>query len=132
MTTGERLKYIRKYREIYQQSLGEAIGFPDSSAGIRISQYESNTRYPKKDICVKLANVLKCDYKIFYNKISSFENFVLTLILAEELEGDSITTEKIISFLDDLQNMKALLQNKKISKEEYFEWKINYLSQEKR
>ena len=132
MTIGERLKYIRKYRKISQQSLGETIGFPSASAGIRISQYESNTRYPKKDICIKLSNVLKCDYKIFYNKISSFENFVLTLILAEELEGDSITTEKIISFLDDLQNMKALLQNKKISKEEYFEWKINYLSQEKR
>lgn len=132
MTIGERLKYVRKYREISQKSLGEAIGLPAASAGIRISQYESNTRYPKKDTCVKLANVLRCDYKIFYNKISSFENFVLTLILTEELEGDSITTEKIISFLDDLQNMKALLQNKKISKKEYFEWKINYLSQEKR
>ena len=132
MTIGERLKYIRKYRKISQQSLGETIGFPSASAGIRISQYESNTRYPKKDICIKLSNVLKCDYKIFYNKISSFENLIITLILAEEIDSNTLTTQKIISFFNDWQHMNTLLKHKKITKEAYFEWKMNYLSQEKR
>ena len=38
--------------------LGIAVGLPENSADIRISQYESGTRTPKDDLLFKIANEL--------------------------------------------------------------------------
>ena len=38
--------------------LGMAVGLPENSADVRISQYESGTRTPKDDLLLKIANEL--------------------------------------------------------------------------
>ena len=55
---GKRIRYIRKKRNMTMKYLGIAVGLPENSADIRISQYESGTRTPKDDLLFKIANEL--------------------------------------------------------------------------
>lgn len=50
----ERIKNVRDYRNIKQQDLGIAIGFPTTSAAVRIAQYENGTRMEKGDCNINL------------------------------------------------------------------------------
>lgn len=58
MTIGEKIKKIRTFRNMKQRDLGILIGFTETTADNRIAQYETNYRVPKKDILLKIAEVL--------------------------------------------------------------------------
>jgi transcriptional regulator with XRE-family HTH domain len=42
-------------RGMTQKALGVAVGFPESSADVRIAQYESGARTPKRELLCQLA-----------------------------------------------------------------------------
>lgn len=67
MTQGERIKYIRQCRGLTQQQLGELCGFSEQTAGVRIRQYESNKKSPKKDTLMLIAHALKINYVAIRN-----------------------------------------------------------------
>ncbi len=48
ITFGRKLKHLRQKNHLTQKELGMAVGFPDSCADVRIAQYESDVRTPKK------------------------------------------------------------------------------------
>ena len=48
MATGERIRFFRTLRGMTQKYLGLLLGFPESSADVRLAQYESEDRTPKK------------------------------------------------------------------------------------
>ena len=50
MAIGDRIKRIRNMRGLTQRELGTAIGFDESTADVRIAQYESGTRKSKEEI----------------------------------------------------------------------------------
>lgn len=80
MTQGERIKYIRQKRGLTQQQLGEACGFTESSAGVRIRQYESNQKSPKDDTLMLIAKALKVNYIAIKNyDLGSAEDILETL-----------------------------------------------------
>lgn len=54
MTIGNRIRKIRKFRNMTQQQLGELIGLDNS----RIRQYELNFRTPKENLLKKIATAL--------------------------------------------------------------------------
>ena len=58
MAIGERIRSIRNLRGMTQKWLGQAVGFPEKTADIRVAQYESGSRTPKADLTGALANVL--------------------------------------------------------------------------
>ena len=58
MTVGERIRYIRLLRGMSQREVGEAAGFPVSSASVRIRQYEMGLMEPKADKSEKIAAAL--------------------------------------------------------------------------
>lgn len=58
MIIGDRIKYLRKLRGLTQKELGMAVGFPEKTSDIRIAQYESGSRSPKKELTEDLASVL--------------------------------------------------------------------------
>lgn len=60
MTIGEKIKRIREFRDMTQKNLGIALGYPDNSAPIRIAQYESDDRVPKKETLLKISGILNC------------------------------------------------------------------------
>ncbi len=58
MAIGERIRFFRNLRGMTQKWLGQAVGFPQKTADIRMAQYESGSRTPKEDLVKSLAGVL--------------------------------------------------------------------------
>ena len=80
MTQGERIKHIRQKRGMTQQQLGEACGFTEASAGVRIRQYESNKKSPKDDTLQIIAEALHVNYIAIKNyDLGSAEDILETL-----------------------------------------------------
>lgn len=50
IATGERIRRFRKRLGMTQRYLGQLLGFPASSADVRMAQYESEDRNPKADL----------------------------------------------------------------------------------
>ena len=59
MTQGQRIRFVREFRHMTQKELGLACGFPKASADVRIRQYESDQKSPKKDALELIAAALK-------------------------------------------------------------------------
>lgn len=68
-SVGQRLKFIRVYRGKTQKELGMLLGYPEKQADIRIAQYENNSRTPKADTIVKLAEALNVSPVVFSRTI---------------------------------------------------------------
>ncbi len=73
MQISERIKKVREYRNIKQKDLGVAIGFPATSAAVRIAQYENGSRMPKKETAIAISKVLQCNYINFYDGVDLSE-----------------------------------------------------------
>lgn len=58
LNTGKRIKRFRILRGMTQKALGMAVGFSAESADIRIAQYESGMRKPKRSMICLLAQAL--------------------------------------------------------------------------
>ena len=63
MNFGDRLKKIRTFRKMTMDEFGEALGLEGKNRSVRASQYETGARYPKRDMLMKIAEVLHCNYK---------------------------------------------------------------------
>ena len=59
LAIGERIRFIRNLRGMTQKWLGQAVGFPQKTADIRMAQYQSGSRTPKDDLVKSLADVLE-------------------------------------------------------------------------
>lgn len=57
---GEAIREVRLLRGMTQKELGVAVGFAEKTADIRIAQYETGKRNPKKDLLVKIEQALQC------------------------------------------------------------------------
>jgi transcriptional regulator with XRE-family HTH domain len=148
MAVGDRIKRIRNVRGLTQKELGLAIGFDDNTADVRVAQYESGTRTPKEDMLKKIAEVLDVNYRAIYEPtLYAAEDVMYTLFeLDEHYAGTSIyeiednsdphypekhmavcfNARLLDEFVREWLLRKQELAEGKISKEEYFEWKINW------
>lgn len=61
ITVGKKIRYLRKQQHMTQKQLGLAVGFSESTADIRIAQYESGARAPKASLLHRIASVLEAD-----------------------------------------------------------------------
>lgn len=51
---GERIKYLRKKKNLTQTQLGVLLGFKENGAAVRVAQYENDRKMPRSDIIEKL------------------------------------------------------------------------------
>lgn len=58
MSFGQRLKRIRNHRDLTMKQLGMNLNIPERQADVRISQYESDKKMPRKDIIEQMARIL--------------------------------------------------------------------------
>lgn len=58
LNTGKRIRHFRVLRGMTQKALGMAVGFPQDNADVRIAQYESGTRTPKRNLLCQIARAL--------------------------------------------------------------------------
>lgn len=117
MTLGEKIKYIRKFRNMTQQELGEAIGLDSKGADNRIAQYECNYRVPKKDMLYKMAEALKINSLHFISEQSgSAEDIMQTFFWLEEDNQDMfhLFQLKYNPSLDNLDNTKEVYYHSNI------------------
>ena len=144
MAIAERIKFFRNLRGMTQKWLGAAIGFPEKTADIRMAQYEAGTRTPKADLTSKLASVLEvAPEALNVPNIESYIGVLHTLFALEDIYG--ITVDKVDgvvclkvdnannpSFMELYERLSAWqkekekLQNGKITKEEYDNWRYTY------
>ena len=88
MAIGERIRFFRNLRGMTQKWLGQAVGFPQKTADIRMAQYESGSRTPKEDLVKSLASVLEVSpLALRIPDIDSDLGFIHTLFAAEDLHG---------------------------------------------
>ena len=62
MILGERIKRIRTFRGLTQRELGLKLGYEERNADVRVAQYESGYRVPKKDTLMEIAKILNVNY----------------------------------------------------------------------
>ena len=88
MAIGERIRFIRNLRGMTQKWLGQAVGFPQKTADIRMAHYESGSRTPKEDLVKSLANVLEVSpLALNIPDIDSDLGFIHTFFAIEDIHG---------------------------------------------
>ena len=98
MKLGARIRKIRMFRNITQKELGRRLGYGESSADVRIAQYESGQRTPKQETLIRIA----------------------------EIVGITMRDKKTMSYLQEWMGKKQKLGDGRITEEEYLEWKLHW------
>lgn len=144
MAIGERIRFFRNLRGMTQKYLGQAVGFPEKTADIRMAQYESGSRTPKAELTENLAGVLGVSpLALSVPDIDSYLGLMHTLFALEDIYGmkiDKLDDEVCIrldknrgtSYISLLERFTAWqkeaekYRNGEISKEEYDHWRYTY------
>ena len=114
MAIGERIRFFRKLNKMTQRELGEKLGFVETSADIRMAQYESGKRTPKQDLVEKLAEIFDVDpATLNIPNVESQKGLMKTFFALEDIYG--LTVEH----LED--GGVAVISNKKKVNDDLFE-----------
>lgn len=144
MAIGERIHFFRKQRGMKLKQLGQAVGFPESNADVRMAQYESGSRTPKADITGRLARVLDVSPQaLTVPDIDSYIGLMHTLFTLEDVYGLKVTeldgqivlhvdvrqgkdAAELHRMLCAWQEQAAKLEAGEITKEDYDRWRYHY------
>ena len=146
MAIGERIIRIRIFRKMTQSQLGEAVGLSD----VRIRQYELGNRTPKSDMIQQMAVALGCNYRsidepalyaaedVMFALFELDEHYDMPLyeVADKKKKGEKhicigFNYSLLDEFLSEWMKKKEELSSGKITKEEYFEWKIQWPHKDK-
>ncbi len=120
MTIGEKIRAIRTFRKMTMRELGLAMGFSETTADVRIAQYESNKRKPKQKLLIRMAEILEVNPA----------NFISRGLIDDILQGyiwlDGLYHSEISEYLDELSEKTIDWGNGKITNDEYFDWCIRW------
>lgn len=144
MALGERIHFFRNLRNLSLRQLGQAAGFPENNADIRIAQYQSGTRMPKENVMLKIADTLDVSpAALNVPDIDSYTGLMHTLFTLEDLYGLKVTwqEDEICLRVDVRQGRDAAelhrrlcswgteaakLEAGEITREEYDRWRYHY------
>lgn len=144
MAIGERIRFFRNLRGMTQKWLGQAVGFPQKTADIRMAQYESGSRTPKEDLVKALAGVLEVSpLALRIPDIDTDLGFIHTLFAVEDLHGVRVEKNEnevhivfdgnkpnvdrsVFQMLAAWAEQAEKYRNGEISKEQYDEWRYTY------
>ena len=144
MAIGERIEYIRNLRGMTQKKLGMVVGFTEKTADVRMAQYESGARKPKKHLIDSLAQALNVS-PCALNVPNIDNNIVLmhTLFTLEdfhamrvgEVDGEPCillhiskgqTHDELRHMVSAWREQAANLESGVITKEEYDQWRYRF------
>lgn len=146
MAIGQRINFFRRLRGMTQRHLGMLLGFPERSSDVRIAQYESGSRTPKKPVVEELAYHLQvAPEALDVPDIETKMGMMHTLFILEDLRGitaDKIDGEVVLRVIKDSDNIPKYIdvmellkpwaeqsikyRNGEITKEEYDQWRYTY------
>lgn len=142
-TMGSQIRRIRQMRGLTQKQLGVAVCFDEKTASVRIAQYESGTRTPKESVIKALAVALGVHPAVLHvPDIRNGIGLIQTLFALEDLYGLHVCShdgticltsenEELTEMMTDWAEKSELLKSGKIGKEEYDNWRYNYVRKEK-
>ena len=144
---GRRINFFRRLHGLTQKEVGALLGFSEKSCDVRVAQYESGDRIPKEEMLQKLAAVFKISPKalqvpelgswvqrmhIFfamedmYGAKPSKIDGDYYLRIEEEDNTDELATGVRNAILQEWLDKAQALEQGKITKEAYDEWRYNY------
>lgn len=104
LNTGKRIRHFRILRSMTQKALGIAVGFPQDSADVRIAQYESGARTPKRNLLCQMAKALGISpLELAIPRIKNSDELRCLLIALEDECG--------IKFSPQSDNAKAIYES---------------------
>lgn len=116
MIKSYRIKKIRQLRGLTQKELGVRLGFPKSSADVRIAQYEKGARIPRKALLLKMARTLGVAPEALSTPgLGSFNEIAHLLFALEDIFGlrANILDNRLCL---SLESNVDLSQNEKLTK----------------
>ena len=144
MAIGERIHFFRIMRGMTQKYLGMLVGFPEKSADVRLAQYETGSRKPKKDLTATLAQALDvAPQALDIPNIDSQIGLMHTLFTLEDIYGLTVSESdgeiclkinkdkskdaaELLKMLCAWKEQADKLSAEKISREDYDQWRYNY------
>jgi len=131
MTVEEKIKKYRLLKGLTLKELGVAVGFKESTAEVRINQYEVNRTYPKKHIRDILTKSLDISpYAIMKPSTENINNVIHLLFDLEEEYGVSFESYddngRVIVEIENIElldALKQLIQKKREYKLQYSDTK---------
>lgn len=142
MAIGERIYFFRKLRNMSRKWLGTKVGFHESTADVRLAQYESGTRTPKGELTKALAGLLDVSpLALSVPDIDSHLGLIHTLFALEdryglkaELTGNGLRlrfdekadASEFYDMVYAWAEQSTKLKSGEITKAEYDEWRYHY------
>ena len=144
MAIGKRIRFFRNRKGMTQKQLGELLGFLGKTSDVRMAQYESESRTPKQDLVKEMAHLLDVSPRaITVPEIDSYIGLMHTLFALEDMYGLKIgeidgevclrldksagtTYTTMFDMFHAWQEQAARLEQGKITKEEYDQWRYKY------
>lgn len=135
-----RIRFFRNLRGMTQRQLGVTVGFPRKNADVRIAQYESKGRVPKKQRLTSIAEVLNVSpYALTVPNVEDANSLMHLLFFMEDRFGFCIEesagsiflrlnerNDKLCHMLLDWYEQAALLTCGKIDQAAYDQWRYGY------
>ena len=144
MAIGKRIKFFRKRNRLTMKALGMFVGFKENSADVRIAQYESDKKRPRRKLLKGLADALGVvPEAITVPDIDTPIGLMHTLFALEDMYGLTIHTSygrpclcvlsqaepkemNLQEYLEEWCTVKMDLLHGRITKTEYDDWRYNY------
>ena len=144
MAIGERIRFFRNLRGMTQKYLGQAVGFPEKTADIRMAQHESGSGSPRAALTESLAGALGVSpLALSVQDIDSCLGLTHTLFALEDRYGLTVETGKngVSLRVDprkgkDAAELSEMLvawaeqaekyRSGEINREDYDKWRYNY------
>lgn len=144
MAIGKRIKFFRKRNRLTMKALGMFVGFKENSADVRIAQYESDKKRPRRKLLKGLADALGVvPEAITVPDIDTPNGLMHTLFALEDMYGLTIHTSygrpclcvlfptetgevNLQEYLEEWCTVKMDLLHGRITKTEYDDWRYNY------
>ena len=144
MAIGERIHFFRLLRGMTQKYLGTAVGFPETSADVRLAQYETGSRKPKADLTVALAKILDVSPQALdVPDIDTQIGLMHTLFTLEDVYGLTVgetdgeiclkvnkdkgkEAYDLLQMLYSWKEQVDKLSADEINKEQYDQWRYHY------
>ena len=144
MAIGKRIIFFRKRNRLTMKALGMFVGFKENSADVRIAQYESDKKRPRRKLIKGLADALGVvPEAITVPDIDTPIGLMHTLFALEDMYGLTIHTSygrpclcvlspteprevSLQEYLEEWCTVKMDLLHGRITKTEYDDWRYNY------
>ena len=145
MSVGERIRFFRTMRRMTQKYVGMRLGFSERSADVRIAQYETDARTPKRELLDNIADVLGVhpdaltvpDIDSLFGVMHTFFALEDRYDLRAEYDGSKgiikivpgynyIISEDLAELVDSWAKQAEKYRAGEITKEEYDNWRYIY------